>query len=162
MLGEAAAAAAAAKTNTFLGERYRRIVKRRDKLKALVAVDRSILVVVWHLLIDGNARFRAPGADYHTRHIDTDASFAATSPSAPTLGYRVIVTPARTSPNIHLHILIQLRNLRWMLSPATHLQHSPVSDTSARSGGAPQGRRRSVVATTWRVGISIAVSLNLN
>ena len=43
------AAAAAAKTNTFLGERYRRIVKRRGKLKALVAVARSILVIVWHL-----------------------------------------------------------------------------------------------------------------
>ena len=44
-LGEAAAAAA--KTNTFLGERYRRIVKRRGKLKALVAVARSILVIIW-------------------------------------------------------------------------------------------------------------------
>src|SRR6478736_2115720 len=43
-LGEAAAAAA--KTDTFLGERYRRIVKRRGKLKALVAVARSILVVI--------------------------------------------------------------------------------------------------------------------
>jgi hypothetical protein len=39
------AAAADAKTNTFLGERYRRIVKRRGKLKALVAVARSILVI---------------------------------------------------------------------------------------------------------------------
>jgi hypothetical protein len=36
VLGEIAAAAA--KTDTFLGERYRRIVKRRGKLKALVAV----------------------------------------------------------------------------------------------------------------------------
>jgi transposase len=50
VLGEAAAAAA--KTNTFLGERYRRLVKRRGKLKALVAVARSILVIVWHLLTD--------------------------------------------------------------------------------------------------------------
>ena len=41
------AAAAAAKTDTFLGERYRRIVKRRGKLRALVAVARSILVIVW-------------------------------------------------------------------------------------------------------------------
>jgi transposase len=41
------AAAAAAKTGTFLGERYRRIVKRRGKLRALVAVARSILVIVW-------------------------------------------------------------------------------------------------------------------
>ncbi|MBF8191251.1 hypothetical protein ITP53_37235 [Nonomuraea sp. K274] len=33
----------AARTDAFLGERYRRIVKRRGKLKALVAVARSIL-----------------------------------------------------------------------------------------------------------------------
>jgi transposase len=43
-LGEAAAAAA--RTSTFLGERYRRLVKRRGKLRALVAVARSILVIV--------------------------------------------------------------------------------------------------------------------
>src|SRR6266568_4950363 len=48
VLGEAAAAAA--KTDTFLGERYRRLVKRRGKRKALVAVARSILVIVWRLL----------------------------------------------------------------------------------------------------------------
>ena len=42
LLGEAAAAAA--RTGTFLGERYRRLVKRIGKLKALVAVARSILV----------------------------------------------------------------------------------------------------------------------
>ena len=47
VLGEAAAAA---RTDTFLGERYRRLVKRRGKLKALVAVARSILVIVWHVL----------------------------------------------------------------------------------------------------------------
>ena len=40
VLGEAAAAAA--KTDTSLGEKYRRIVKRRGQLKALVAVARSI------------------------------------------------------------------------------------------------------------------------
>jgi len=41
VLGEAAATVA--KSDTFLGERHRRIVKRRGKLKALVAVARSIL-----------------------------------------------------------------------------------------------------------------------
>jgi len=63
-LGEAAAAAA--KTDTFLGERYRRIVKRRGKLKALVAVARSILVIIWHLLANPTARFHVLGPDYHT------------------------------------------------------------------------------------------------
>jgi transposase len=62
VLGEAAAAAA--KTDTFLGERYRRIVKRRGKLKVLVAVARSILVIIWHLLAD-------PAARYHASRIDT-------------------------------------------------------------------------------------------
>jgi transposase len=69
-LGEAAAAAA--RTNTFLGERYRLIVKRRGKLKALVAVARSILVIIWHLLRDPAARFHDLGPDYHTTHINTE------------------------------------------------------------------------------------------
>ncbi len=68
VLGEAAAAAA--KTDTFLGERYRRLVKRRGKLKALVAVARSILVIVWHLLADPTARYHDLGAGYYTDRID--------------------------------------------------------------------------------------------
>ncbi|MET9913948.1 IS110 family transposase [Streptomyces sp. NPDC006476] len=47
-LGEAANAAA--RTDTFLGARYRRIVKRRGHAKALVAVARSILAITWHLI----------------------------------------------------------------------------------------------------------------
>ena len=60
---------AAAKTNTFLGERYRRIVKRRGKLKALVAVARSILVIIWHLLANPAIRFHDLGPDYHTSRV---------------------------------------------------------------------------------------------
>ena len=37
-----------------LGERYRRIARRRGKKKTIVAVGRSILVVIWHLLADPN------------------------------------------------------------------------------------------------------------
>ena len=55
-LGEAAATAA--RTDTFLGERYRRLVRRRGKLKALVAIARTILVIIWHLLTSRTARFR--------------------------------------------------------------------------------------------------------
>jgi transposase len=67
-LGEAATAAA--KTNTFLGERYRRLVKRRGKLIALVAIARSILVIVWHLLADPTARYQDLGADFYANRID--------------------------------------------------------------------------------------------
>jgi hypothetical protein len=45
VLGEAAAAAG--KTNTFSGERYRRIARRRGTKKAMVAVGRSILIIIW-------------------------------------------------------------------------------------------------------------------
>jgi transposase len=68
ILGEAAAAAG--KTDTFLGERYRRLARRRGKLKALVAVARSILVIVWHLLADRTTRYHDLGAGYHTSRID--------------------------------------------------------------------------------------------
>src|SRR5205807_1777383 len=70
VLGEAAAAAA--RTQTFLGERYRRLAKRVGKLKALVAVARSILVIVWHLLANPSARFRDLGADFFVTRGNND------------------------------------------------------------------------------------------
>jgi transposase len=91
-LGEAAAAAA--RTDTFLGERYRRIVKRRGKLKALVAVARSILVIVWHLLADPAARYADLGADYHARHVDTERKLRNHLAQITAMGYRVTIAPA--------------------------------------------------------------------
>ena len=88
------AAAAAAKTNTFLGERYRRIVKRRGKLKALVAVARSILVIIWNMLNDPTARFRDLGADYHTTRINTERRTRNYVTQLMAMGYRVTLEPA--------------------------------------------------------------------
>jgi len=90
-LGEAAAAAA--KTQTFLGERYRRLVKRRGKLKALVAVARSILVIVWHLLADPTARYNDLGADYHTRRLDLGKKTRNHVRQLEALGYTVTLQP---------------------------------------------------------------------
>ncbi|WP_019732178.1 IS110 family transposase [Mycobacterium avium] len=90
-LGEAATAAA--KTNTFLGERYRRIVKRRGKLKALVAVARSILVIIWNLLHDPTARFHDLGADYHATRINTERRTRNHVAQLAALGYRVTLEP---------------------------------------------------------------------
>jgi transposase len=90
-LGEAAAAAA--KTDTFLGERYRRIVKRRGKLKALVAVARSILVIIWNLLNDPAARFRDLGADYHATRINTERRTRNYVTQLMAMGYRVTLEP---------------------------------------------------------------------
>jgi transposase len=91
-LGEAAAAAA--RTNTFLGERYRRIVKRRGKLKALVAVARSILVIVWHLLANPAARFHDLGPDYHTSRVATERKVRNHIAQLTAMGFHVTLEAA--------------------------------------------------------------------
>jgi len=68
ILGEIAASAG--RTDTFLGERYRRLARRRGKRKAITAVARSILVIIFHLLADPEARFRDLGPGYYDTHID--------------------------------------------------------------------------------------------
>ncbi len=85
---------APAKTDTFLGERYRRIVKRRGKLKALVAVARSILVIVWQLLSDPFARFCDLGSDYHASRINIERRMRSHIAQLAAMGYRVTVEPA--------------------------------------------------------------------
>jgi transposase len=92
VLGEAATAAA--KTNTFLGERYRRLVRRIGKLKALVAIARSVLVIVWHLLTDPTARFHDLGAGYYTSRVDKDRKTRNHVRQLQALGYTVTLTPA--------------------------------------------------------------------
>ena len=144
-LGEAAAAAA--KTNTFLGERYRRLVKRRGKLKALVAVARSILVIVWHLLANPAARFRDLGPDYHTNRIATERQ--TTQPHRPTHrhGLPGHHRTRRLTPNTQLsqrHPAPQAPPGRCRLP--THPGHFPVSARgalrAARSAPTPPGAPR--------------------
>jgi transposase len=92
VLGDAAAGAG--KTDTFLGERYRRIIKRRGKLKALVAVARSILVIIWQLLSHPGLRYHDLGADFHTRRIDTERRTRNHVRQLEALGYTVTLTAA--------------------------------------------------------------------
>jgi Transposase IS116/IS110/IS902 family. len=67
-LGEVVAGLA--RTNTFLGERYRRLVRRRGKKRTIVALGNSILTIIWHLLSDPNARYQDLGPDYHESRIN--------------------------------------------------------------------------------------------
>ena len=91
VLGEAATAAA--KTNTFLGERYRRIVRRRGKLTALVAVERSILVIVWHLLADPTARYHDLGADFYANRVNKERKTRQLVHQLEALGHHVTLQP---------------------------------------------------------------------
>jgi transposase len=67
-LGESVAALA--RTNTFLGDRYRRLARRRGKKRAIVAVGNSLLTIIWHLLSDPDARYHDLGPDYYQSKIN--------------------------------------------------------------------------------------------
>jgi transposase len=91
-LGEAAVSAG--RTDTFLGERYRRIARRRGKKKAVVAVGRSILTIVWKLLSDPEAHFRDLGADYYDSHANPERKKRNALRQLGALGYKVTLEPA--------------------------------------------------------------------
>jgi transposase len=63
--------ASASRTNTFLGERYRRLTRRAGKSRAIVAVGNSILTIIWHLLNDPQARYQDLGGDYYHTTVNT-------------------------------------------------------------------------------------------
>jgi hypothetical protein len=99
VLGEAAVWAG--RTDTFLGARYRRIARRRGKKKAIVAVGRSMLVIIWHLLADPDTRFLELGSDHSDHQVNTLAKRRNHVRQLEALGYRVTFEgriPTRWSP----------------------------------------------------------------
>jgi transposase len=58
-----------ARTQTFLGERYRRLARRRGAKRAIVAVGNSTLMIIWQLLSDPDARFHDLGPDFYDTRI---------------------------------------------------------------------------------------------
>lgn len=91
-LGEAAIGAA--RTNTFVGERYRRIARRRGKKKAVVATGRSILVIIWHLLSDERATFIDLGPDHYDNRGGTQRAIRNHVRGLQALGYKVTLQTA--------------------------------------------------------------------
>jgi transposase len=92
VLGEAAVVAG--RTDTFLGERYRRIARRRGAKKAIVAVGRSILVIVWHLLADPTVRFHDLGAGFYDTRVNPERAKRNHVRQLEALGYKVTLEPA--------------------------------------------------------------------
>jgi transposase len=92
ILGEAAIGAG--RTQTFLGERYRRLARRRGPKKALVAVGRSILTIVWHLLSHPEAEFHDLGADFHAHRLGVERRKREHIRQLEALGYQVSLEPA--------------------------------------------------------------------
>jgi transposase len=92
VLGEAAVGAARA--DTFLGERYRRIARRRGKNRAIVAVGRSLLVIVGALLSDEDAQFADRGPGCYAARTNPERKVAQHVRELPALGYTVTLNPA--------------------------------------------------------------------
>ena len=91
-LGEAATAAS--RTQTFLGERHRRIARRRGKQRATVAVGRSILTIVWQLLRDPEARFHDLGPCFYDTRVNRNRKLRNHIREIEYLGFRVTIAPA--------------------------------------------------------------------
>ena len=91
----AAAMSVASSNGTYLSAKYRRIAARRGPMKAIVAVEHSMLVAIWHMLTDGTF-YQDPGADYFTRLKPLRAKKRAVD-QLRALGYQVELTAAEPS-----------------------------------------------------------------
>jgi hypothetical protein len=63
--------ASLSRTDTFLGERYRRLARRCGKNRAIVAVGNSVLTIIWHLLDDPDAHYQDLGSDFYQTKVNT-------------------------------------------------------------------------------------------
>jgi hypothetical protein len=113
VLGEAAVAAG--RTNTFLGERYRRIARRRGAKRAIVAVGRSILIIVWHLLSDPTVRYQTSALASTTPGSTLSAASATTSANSMRSATR---SPSNPLPDLYPSPCQDPAALRRVLPPA--------------------------------------------
>jgi transposase len=84
-----AAHAAARKKGSYFSSQYHRLVARRGKKKAVVAVGHSLLVVIYHMLKEGT-EYRELGASYFDER-DRDALIRRTVARLERLGCRVAI-----------------------------------------------------------------------
>ncbi len=89
-LGVAAMAEASTK-GTYLAAERRRVAARPGPLKAVVAVEHAMLIVIWHMIND-EALYRDPGAAYYTR-LNPDKIKNRAIDQLTAIGYTVTLTP---------------------------------------------------------------------
>ncbi len=88
-LGESAVNAG--RTQTFLGAKYRRLVKQMPKKKAQGAISRTQLVICYELLSDPGAVYEDLGTDYYERRAGTRRRARNHVRSLERLGYKVTI-----------------------------------------------------------------------
>jgi transposase len=90
-LGESAVNAG--RTQTFLGTKYRRLVRRMPKKKAQGAISRTQLVITWNLLSDPEAVYEDLGTGYYEQRADIRREVRSFARAIERRGYRVILEP---------------------------------------------------------------------
>ncbi|GHO72479.1 IS110 family transposase [Ktedonobacter sp. SOSP1-85] len=80
------------RTQTYLGEQYRRLSKRRGAKRAAVAVGHSILIIFYHMMITGEP-YHEKGMDYF-HHRDSGKGERQLVRRLEKLGYQVTTPPA--------------------------------------------------------------------
>src|SRR5215467_87452 len=88
-LGEAAISAA--RTQSFLGAKYRRLARRMPKKKALVATGNSMLTIIHALLSDPQASYHDLGPDYYEQRMHARRQARNHVRSLQRLGYKVTI-----------------------------------------------------------------------
>jgi transposase len=91
-LGIAALAIARSPYSSYLGAKYRRIASRRGPSKALVALERAMLVIIWQMNRTG-ACYQDLGLDYYTRR-DPERTKRRALNELAKLGYTVTIEAA--------------------------------------------------------------------
>jgi len=81
----------AGRTQSFLGAKYRRLVKRMPKKKALVATGNSILAIFHALLSDPAATYHDLGPDYYEQRASTRRQARNHIKGLERLGYHVTI-----------------------------------------------------------------------
>lgn len=97
-LGEIAISAG--RTPSFLGAKYRRLVKRMPKKKALVATGNSVLTIFHALLSDPGATYSDLGPGYYEQRMNTRRQARNHVHSLERLGYKVTIEPLTPDPGI--------------------------------------------------------------
>jgi transposase len=91
-LGVAALSIARNPYGSYLGAKYRRIASRRGPSKAIVAIERAMLVIIWQMSRTG-AFYQDLGLDYYTRR-DPERVKRRALKQLTNLGYKVTIEAA--------------------------------------------------------------------
>jgi hypothetical protein len=132
------------------------------EVRRLVAIARTILVIIWHLLADRAARYDDPGGNYYITTINTDRKLRGHIRQIQSLGYDVTITPSRRISTRQkpadvrcratagvfsgqLHFFAGLRVAQSISSSSWTTLHAPsmyVSEPDTGWGGTAAGRPR--------------------